>query len=257
MGIFDVVIILIIGFLAGVINVMAGGGSLLTMPLLIFLGLDSTIANGTNRVAILFQNISSIHGFRSAGVTVGDYGIALGISALLGAIVGAGFAIEIDSALFNKILAVTMIAVVIMTLINPALKNKVDENGNVAKLTERTSLKYKAGGVVAMFFVGIYGGFIQAGSGLFIMAALTYINHFSLLKANAAKPVITLIYTISALFVFIYSDNINWTYGLTLAVGMSVGAWLASRWASGSGEKYIKYFMVAAVLAMAIKLWFF
>jgi uncharacterized membrane protein YfcA len=71
MDVFDIVIILVIGFLAGIINVMAGGGSLLTMPLLIFLGLDTAVANGTNRVAILFQNASAIHGFRSKGVKVG------------------------------------------------------------------------------------------------------------------------------------------------------------------------------------------
>lgn len=257
MGVFDVVLILVIGFFAGIINVMAGGGSLLTMPLLIFLGLDSTVANGTNRVAILFQNISSIHGFKTKGVTVGKYGVLLGISALGGALVGALVAIEIDSNLFNKILAIVMILVVIMTVINPALKTHKDANGNAVKLAEKTSNKHLVAGIIAMFFVGIYGGFIQAGSGLFIMAALTYINHFSLLKANAAKAVITLIYTISALFVFIFDDKINWTYGLTLAIGMSLGAWLASRWSSGSGEKYIKYFMLVAVTAMAIKLWFF
>jgi uncharacterized protein len=257
MDLFDVIIILVIGFFAGVINVMAGGGSLLTMPLLIFMGLDSVVANGTNRVAILFQNISSIHGFRSKGVRVGSYGVYLGISALLGAILGAGFAIEIDSALFNKVLAVVMVLVVIMTIINPALKTHKDSNGKIINLIEKLDSKSKFWGIVAMFFVGIYGGFIQAGSGLFIMAALTFINHFTLLKANAAKAVITLVYTLSALGVFIFSDNIDWGYGLTLAVGMSVGAWLASRWSSGSGEKYIKYFMIVAVIAMSIKLWFF
>jgi uncharacterized protein len=257
MDLFNVAIILVIGFLAGVINVMAGGGSLLTMPLLIFLGLDSVVANGTNRVAILFQNISSIHGFRSMGVKVGWYGVYLGISAFFGAIIGALLAIEIDSALFNKVLAVVMVLVVIMTLINPALKVLKDAEGNIIKLTEKLDSKSRILGIGAMFLVGIYGGFIQAGSGLFVMAALTYINHFSLVKSNAAKAVITLAYTLSALPIFIFSNNIEWTQGLTLAGGMSAGAWLASRWSAGSGEKYIRYFMIVAVMAMSVKLWFF
>ena len=255
MDIFDVLIISIIGFLAGIINVMAGGGSLLTMPLLIFLGLDSVTANGTNRVAIFFQNISSIHGFRSKGVKVGIYGVYLGVAALLGAIVGSKMAIQIDHQVFNRILAVVMILVVVMTLINPALKST--EKLAEGYFTERITGKYKFLGIFAMFFVGIYGGFIQAGSGLFIMAALTFINRFTLLKSNAAKAVITLIYTLSALSVFILDGKVEWLYGLTLAVSMSIGAWLTSRWSSGSGEKYIKYFMIVAVIAMAIKLWFY
>jgi uncharacterized membrane protein YfcA len=234
---------------------MAGGGSLLTLPLLIFLGLDSTVANGTNRVAILFQNASAISGFRSKNVFVGKYGLMLGISALLGAIIGAKLAIEINASLFNKILAVVMILVVIMTIINPALKSS--EKLGEGYFTERITGKYKYLGLLAMFFVGIYGGFIQAGTGLFIMASLSFINRFTLLKANAAKAVIMLVYTLSALLIFIFDGKIDWIYGLTLAIGMSLGGWLSSRWSSGGGEKYIKYFMVVAVLAMSIKLWFF
>lgn len=255
MDVFDIVIILVIGFLAGIINVMAGGGSLLTMPLLIFLGLDTAVANGTNRVAILFQNASAIHGFRSKGVKVGKYGIYLGFSALAGAILGARLAIKIEDGVFNKILAIVMILVVIMTVLNPALKSS--KNLAADYFTERITGKYKVLGLIAMFFVGIYGGFIQAGTGLFIMAALSFINRFTLLKSNAAKAVIMLIYTISALLVFIIDDKIDWMYGLTLAIGMSLGGWITSVWSSGKGEKYIKYFMIVAVVAMAIKLWFY
>jgi uncharacterized membrane protein YfcA len=89
------------------------------------------------------------------------------------------------------------------------------------------------------------------------MAALSFINRYTLLKSNAAKAVIMIIYTLSALLVFILDDKINWMYGLTLAIGMSLGGWMTSVWSSGRGEKYIKYFMIVAVIAMAIKLWFY
>ncbi|MCB0509820.1 MAG: sulfite exporter TauE/SafE family protein, partial [Bacteroidetes bacterium] len=127
MEIWQILLLILVGFVAGVINVMAGGGSLLTMPLLIFMGLDSAMANGSNRIAILFQNATAIAGFKSKKQSAGSYGLILGLSALLGAILGSKIALEIPDGLFNKILAAVMILVVIMTIVNPALKLKEGE----------------------------------------------------------------------------------------------------------------------------------
>lgn len=250
MDFWQIILVIAVGFIAGIINVMAGGGSLLTMPLLIFLGLDSTMANGTNRIAILFQNATAIGGYQSKGQSPGRFGIYLGVSALLGAIIGSKIALEIPDGVFNKILAIVMVLVVIMTLLNPSLKLKDDE-----KLILRLDKKHQLLAVGALFLTGIYGGFIQAGTGLFIMAALSFINRYSLLQSNVAKATIMFIYTLSAIFIFALDGQINLFYGLALAVSMSVGAWWASRWSTGSGQKYIKWFMVIAVSAMAISLW--
>lgn len=251
MDIWEILLLILVGFLAGVINVMAGGGSLLTMPLLIFMGLDSAMANGTNRIAILFQNATAITGFKSKGQSAGRYGIILGISALFGAILGSKIALEIPDGVFNKILAAVMVVVVVMTIINPALKLKEGE-----ELIEKLDLKHKILGVIAIFFTGIYGGFIQAGTGLFIMAALSFINKYNLLKANVAKASIMFIYTLSALMIFALDGKINLLFGLSLALSMSAGAWWASRWSTGKGQKYIKWFMIISVIFMAIALWF-
>ncbi len=250
MDFWQIILVLVVGFLAGIINVMAGGGSLLTMPLLIFMGLDSTMANGTNRIAILFQNATAIGGFKSKGQSAGKFGIVLGIAALLGAIIGSKIALEIPDGLFNKILAVVMVLVVVMTLLNPSLKIKEGE-----ALALRLGTKHKVLAVIALFLTGIYGGFIQAGTGLFIMAALSFINRYTLLQANVAKATIMLIYTLSAILIFALDGQVNLFYGLTLAISMSAGAWWASRWSTGSGQKYIKWFMVSAVLVMAVTLW--
>lgn len=250
MDFWQILLVIGVGFVAGIINVMAGGGSLLTMPLLIFLGLDSTMANGTNRIAILFQNATAIGGFRSKKQYAGKFGLVLGVAALLGAIIGSKIALEIPDGLFNKILAVVMILVVVMTVVNPSLKLKDGEN-----LVHRLGMKYKVMAVVALFLTGIYGGFIQAGTGLFIMAALSFINRYSLLEANVAKATIMFVYTLSAIVIFALDGQINLLYGLSLAVSMSIGAWWASRWSTGSGQKYIKWFMIIAVTAMAISLW--
>jgi len=251
MDFWQIILVLIVGFIAGIINVMAGGGSLLTMPLLIFLGLDSTMANGTNRIAILFQNATAIGGFKSKGLGAGNFGIYLGIAALAGAVIGSNIALQIPDGIFNKILALVMVLVVIMTLVNPSLKLKDGE-----ALVLRLGTKHKILALFALFLTGIYGGFIQAGTGLFIMAALSFINRYNLLQANVAKATIMFIYTLSAIAIFAFAGQVNLFYGLALALSMSMGAWWASRWSSGMGQKYIKWFMLVAVTVMAISLWF-
>ena len=104
----DIIILLLCGIIAGFINTVAGGGSLLTLPILIFMGLPSNIANGTNRIAIFMQNIFSISGYKSRGVSDFKYSSWLSISALIGAIIGAKIAVDIDEDLFNKILALVL-----------------------------------------------------------------------------------------------------------------------------------------------------
>ena len=239
----------LIGFVAGVINIMAGGGSLLTLPMLIFLGLPPAIANGTNRVAILIQNIFSISGFRSKGINTFPYSIYFGLSAMVGAIIGAQIAIDIRGDLFNKILAVIMIFVVVYLVLNR--KTRMED------MVERITGKHLWLSLLLFFFIGIYGGFIQAGTGFLILLVLSGVNHFSLVKSNAIKVVVAFIYTISALTVFIINDQVNWKYGLVLSIGNALGGWFSSRWSVKKGDGAVKIFLVIMVSAMAIKLWFF
>lgn len=236
------------GLVAGFINTVAGGGSLLTLPVMIFLGLPPAIANGTNRIALIVQNISATAGFRSKGVSVWPYSGYLSISAVIGALIGAQISVEISGQLFNRILAVVMIGVMIVTVVNPL--------GSAIR-AERMGRKYQWMGFFAFFFVGLYGGFIQAGVGFIVIAALSAINHLSLVKINSAKVFIILIYTCAAIIVFIINDKINLYWGLVLAIGNSAGGWIGSRWQVGSGEEWIKRILLITVVAMAIKLWFF
>jgi len=249
MDFFEVVLILAVGLVAGAINTLAGGGSLLSLPILIFLGLPPAVANATNRVAIFSQNIFAVAGFKSKGIAAFKYSIVLGISALLGAIIGAKIAVDIKGELFNKILAVIMIVVVLLTVSGKAKPNGINK--------EITNLSSKWIGTTVFFFIGIYGGFIQAGVGFLIIASLSGIHRFSLVKTNSIKVFVVLIYTIAALIVFIYEGKVNWLYGIVLAVGNSTGAWFASRWSVDKGDKAIKIFLVVTVIALAIKLWLF
>lgn len=241
------IFLIFIGVIAGFINTVAGGGSLLTLPILIFLGLPPSMANGTNRVAIFFQNISGIAGFKSKGVFIFPFSLWVGISALVGAIIGAHLSVQIRGDLFNQILAIVMVAVVLITIFNPI------KNPNEA--LEKLGKKHQFISIIVFFFIGIYGGFIQAGVGFIIMGALTLINKISLVKANSVKVFVVFTYTIAALIVFFIEDQINWVYGLTLAVGNMTGAWIASRWSVGKGDVWIRRFMIVMVTILAIKLW--
>lgn len=249
MQFYEYALVIGIGIFAGFLNVVAGGGSLITLPILIFLGLPSPIANATNRIAIFFQNIFAVAGFRSKGVSLFPYGIYLAISSFIGAIFGALISVDIDDKLFNRIIAIIMVAVIIVIVISP--KN-THVNGN-----ERTDLKHKIIGTIVFFFVGIYGGFIQAGIGFLMIASLVNINRLSMVQTNAIKVFVALVYTSSALGVFIWKGMINWEYGLSLAVGNSIGGWLTSRWSVNVPEKVIKRILLVAVSALAIKLWFY
>ncbi len=237
----------IIGFIAGVINTLAGGGSLLTLPMLIFMGLPPVIANGTNRIGILIQCFTSIAGFKSKGIKPNKFGAYLGISALIGSLIGAQIAIEIKGDLFNKILAIVMLVVVIFMVLRPKT--------TISNLIERTKGKHFWLAIIAFFFIGIYGGFIQAGVGIFILLALTAINKLNLVTSNAVKVFVVFIYTIGAITIFAYNNQIDYLYGIILAIGNATGGWIASRWSVKKGDGLVKLFLIVMVIAMAIKLW--
>ena len=243
------ILLIVVGFAVGFINTIAGGGTLLSLPVLIFLGLPPNVANGTNRVAIIIQTAFATAGFKSKGVTTFPFNAYLGASALLGAIIGARIAVDIDGAVFNKILAVIMIAVVLIVFFKPEI--------NLKDVNERLTGKYLWLGMLAFFIFGIYGGFINAGIGFIIILFLHFFNHMSLVRANATKVAVVCIYTLSALVVFILNDKVNWVIGFVLAIGNASGAWIASRVSVNKGDGFIKIFLLMVVGIMSIKLWFF
>ncbi|MBN1560705.1 sulfite exporter TauE/SafE family protein [candidate division KSB1 bacterium] len=232
-----------VGVLTAFMNVLAGGGSVISMPILIFLGLDGAMANGTNRLAICSQNIFAIFSFH--GEEKYDIRSALKYSAwtLPGAILGAFFAVNIGDQLFHKVLAVVMIGVMITVLLPPP------KGRPSARLADKNWLIYPA-----LLAIGFYGGFIQAGVGFFLMAAFTHILHYNLVKVNMVKVFIVFIYTIPALLIFMLSGNIQYTYAIALAAGNAAGGWWSAKLAIAKGEKIIRLVLVLAVIVMSIKL---
>jgi len=219
----------------------------LTLPLLIFMGLPAAEANASNRVAIIIQNIFAVKGFKSKGIKVFPFAYWVSISATLGALLGAYLATEISNSSFNKILSVVMVFVLMITVLKPYLDKK--------EALERFNKKRNLVSILLFFSIGIYGGFIQAGVGFIIMAALTGIHGLNLAKTNSVKVFVVLCYTSVALLVFMYNGKVLWTYGFILAVGNAIGAWVASRWSVGVNEKWIRLILILTLSALAIKLW--
>ena len=189
------VLLVVVGFVVGFINTIAGGASLISLPVLIFLGLPPSVANGTNRVAIAIQTAIGVAGFKSKGVSTFPFNIYLGIAALFGSILGAYIAVDIRGETFNRILAIIMIIVVLIIVFKPKI--------SLENLQERLTGKYLWIGMIAFFFFGIYGGFINAGIGFVILLFLHYVHRMSLVRANATKVAVVFIYTLAALAVFI------------------------------------------------------
>ncbi|CAM3492707.1 sulfite exporter TauE/SafE family protein [Flavobacterium gelidilacus] len=238
-----------LGFLAGFLNTVAGGGTLLTLPILIFMGLPAPLAQGTNRVAILLQTFTAVRGFKSKGVSTYPFSLYVGIAALLGSIIGAYLALDFDGKAFNRMLAVVMIMVLFLTIFNP--------NKNLTNVTEKLTGKPLVISLIVFFFLGIYGGLINAGIGFLMLIALPYINGMNLLRSNATKVFVAFVYTIGAVAVFAFNDKIDYGLAAVLSIGNVSGAWFGSRWSVKKDEKVIKMFLIVTVTALAIKLWFF
>ena len=247
--ILEIVILVFVGLAAGVINTLAGGGSAFTLPVLIFLGLPPSVANGTNRIVIVIQSLIGALGYKSKGISTFPFNIYLGISASFGAVIGALIAIEIDEKLFNRILAIVIITIGVLIIAN---NKKLD-----SKLIEKINGKHLFFSLIIFFFLGIYGGFLNAGIGIVIMFILNRYNGLDLVKTNATKVVLITIYSSIALIVFAYNNSINWEKGLWMSLGTIYGAWWSSRWSVNKGDKVIKIVMLTMIIIIAFKLWFF
>lgn len=230
------------GVAGGIMNVMAGGGSTITLPALILLGLDAGVANGTNRVAILVQNISATLTFSSEKKTRIRQSISYGLWTIPGAISGAFMATRIEDALFEKILAGLLI-VVVLTMLVPR------KNGTSDKIARKSVW---TGPVLLL--IGFYGGFVQIGIGFLFMAVFFHLLHLDLLTTTVQKVTVILLYTIPTLFVFAILGKVDWGFGLTLAAGNATGAFIAAKVAIRRGEKVIRGVMVVAVLIMALRI---
>jgi uncharacterized protein len=244
-----IILVLITGIICGIINTLAGSGSLISLPILMFIGLPPHVANGTNRIGILFQNIVSTLNFKKQKVLDVKMGWKVAIPSILGAIAGAFIVLELNERAVEIAVGVVLFLMLVPLFLKP---RKWLHGTQPEELSSNLVLRF-----IIFFFIGAYGGFIQAGVGIFLLSALVLNAGYDLVKANALKVFINLIFTPFALVVFIIQGQVDIVAGLVLAVGNSIGAYFASKYAVSWGALFVKYVLIIVILGAGTKLLFF
>jgi len=233
------------GFFAGGINTVAGGGSNLTLPVLMMLGLPPEVANGTNRVSVTLQCVVSLAGFNRYDTLDHQAIVPILIPTVLGGILGALLAAMMPGLYLKPILLGTILLMSIIILIKPSTISPPPGAPTRSPGQHR-------GAWLGLFGSGIYGGFVQAGVGFILLAALAGGLRYDLLRANALKTVCALAFTSVAMVVFIVFGQVWWIPGLILSLGSMLGAYLAVRIAVNVPQHYLKWFLFAMTVAACI-----
>jgi len=242
---FPLVLLALVGFVAGALNVVAGGGSFLTLPVLIFLGLPATVANGTNRVGVLLQNVGGVWAFHRHKVLDWRWGWRVSVPAIAGAALGTWIALQTGDLAFRRILAAVMVLMTIWPLVGSS------------PVAGRTASPPSSALVMTGFFlVGIYGGFLQAGVG-FLILGLTSMSGFDLVRGNAIKVLSVLLLTALSLAIFAAEHSVDWRLGLALGAGTFAGGQLGVRLTVLKGHRWVRTVVIAAIIVFAVRLWFF
>lgn len=234
-----------LGIAAGIINTLAGGGSNLVIPALMIAGMPPDVANATNRVGVMMQSVTAVKQFHSKGkLPTGDLKAIL-FPTLIGGFLGGATASYAPAYLLKPALLFTMLGMAALMVFKPSVV--IPEAGTPVKLVGQTS-----GAWLALFVAGFYGGFVQAGVGFVLIAALAGTLRYDIVSTNALKLVCTVAFTAVALALFIYNDQVAWIPGLILAVGSIIGAWLGVNIAIDISPKTMKWVLFLMTLVAVI-----
>lgn len=234
-----------LGIGTGFLNVTSAGGSLLTIPFLVMLGLDINVANATNRIAAFFQNMTAAARFHQDGCVPVRYSLLLTMPVMAGTYLGTVCVMELTETVLRIVTSVIIIFMAALLVASPK------------SWEERRAARLPAWGAYTIFFgIGFYNGFLQAGIGYLILAALVFAAGLDLLHALAAKVVIIAIPTTISIVLFWKSGLINPAYGFTLAAGSMVGGFLGARFAILKGNKWVRVILAFTVCLSAGKILF-
>jgi uncharacterized protein len=241
------ILIFLAGIATGFINTLAGSGSLISLPLLMFAGLPAPIANGTNRIGIVIQGITALFTLRKKFPIHIRADIVIITSASIGAVCGAFLAVGISKETLEMVIGGLLLVMMMLMLVKPErwMKSENEQDRKKSNIAIQ---------IIVFLLIGFYGGFIQAGVGFFLLGGLVWVGGYNLMKANSLKILITTIYTVIALPVFIYHDQIDWINGLILAAGASIGAFAGAKLAIKKGIGFVRIFLLVIIFLAALKL---
>ncbi len=249
MEIWQLALLALAGVASGWVNVLAGGGSLLTVPIMVFLGMPGPVANGTNRIAIIAQNISAVGTFFRQGFSDFRLSASLAASASAGAFFGAQVGVRLEGEWFDRTLAVVMVGVMVVMA--------TGGDGKTADAARDAKPRNLVLGHALMLGAGFWGGFIQVAVGFLMMPILYRVMGLDLVRVNMHKVFIALCFSFVALGVFASQVDIAWRAGLALAAGNALGGYLGANTAVAKGAPFIRKTLFAILAAMVVKLLFF
>ncbi|MCU0437603.1 MAG: sulfite exporter TauE/SafE family protein [Raineya sp.] len=239
-------IVFIASILAGFINTLAGSGSLIMLPLLMWVGLPPVVANGTNRIAVVFQSATGLTTFLKKSSIRLQNPFWIITPSLLGALFGAYQATQVSDEFFKEFLGILMIVMLFLILLKPEkwLKAKIQESNNDNQWYN----------LLGLFFVGVYGGFVQAGVGIFLLVVLVMGMEKPMKIANAYKLIIVALYALPVLIVFLWSGQANWKWGLFTAVGQATGAYIAANFAAKhpKADRWTYYLLIFVIVVSIV-----
>ena len=234
------------GFLCGIMNTLAGSGSLVTLPVLLMLGLPANMANGTNRLGVLAQSVVASASFRQQRVFKIRQGLLLMAPTALGSVIGARISLTLNEQTMRQAIGVLMVVMLAVVLIEP--RRWLQGKGEI------TNQHIHWWHLLLFFGIGVYGGFIQVGIGIFLLTSLVLGVGYDLVKGNAVKVFIVAFQSLMALMVFVLNDQVIWTMGLALVAGQIPGAWVASRMAVRWGAVFVRWVLIVIVVVSASNL---
>jgi uncharacterized membrane protein YfcA len=246
MSITEIIALIIAGLCVGFINTLAGGGSIISLSLLMFLGLPAPVANGTNRIAITIQTLTASLSFNKKKVLDKKKGIKLAIPTVIGSLLGSWIATDINEKVFERAMAVILLIMLFFILFKP--------NKYIYGKEELVQKPVNIWQILLFFGIGLYGGFIHVGVGYFLLASLVLSAGYDLVHANALKVFLVLLYAPVTLLVFLFNDQVEWAYGLIMTIGNVTGAIIASRLAVSKGVVFVKWVIIIVILVTSGKL---
>jgi uncharacterized membrane protein YfcA len=241
-----ILVLIFAGFLVGIINTFAGSGSAITYTVYMMLGLPATLANGTLRITVFFQTLAASITFFRKNVLDLKKALLLGIPTVLGSIAGAEIAVNIDESLFQKILGFAMLIMLYFVLRSPDSWIKGKEH----KIKPKPTFLQ----VIIFFLIGIYGGFLHIGVGIFLLAGLVLNAGYDLVKANAIKVFIVLMYNPFALAVYMINGQVDYGLGIVTAIGGLLGGFVASHLAVKKGAGFARWILIIVLVFFIGKL---
>jgi uncharacterized membrane protein YfcA len=235
-----IAILILAGFTVGVINTIAGSGTVITYSLFMMLGLPVNFANGTIRLGVIMQTLASTLNFKKHNALDWKKGFKLALPVVIGSIIGAKIAVEINEAVFEKILAGVLLIMLFFIFYRPEhwIKDQVHKIQSKPTIIQLS----------LFFLIGLYGGFIHIGVGIFMLSVLVLNAGYDLVKANAIKVMIVFLYSPFALAVFMMNDQIHYGIGLIAAIGNIFGGIVGSKLAITRGSNFVRWVLMVVIV---------